>query len=77
MQLFTLHDLRRTCATHWADTLKADARVVELMLNHLPQDKLIRTYQRGKNTDLQKEIWLRWGNTISNNVMVKSDGLSI
>ena len=47
------------------------------MLNHLPQDKLIRTYQRGKHTELQKEIWLRWGNTISNNVMVKSEGLSI
>ncbi|MCB1659939.1 MAG: site-specific integrase [Pseudomonadales bacterium] len=66
MQPFTLHDLRRTCATHWADTLQADTRVVELMLNHLPTDKLVRTYQRGKQIEQQKAIWLKWGDTITN-----------
>jgi len=68
MAEFTLHDLRRTCATHWADTLQADSRVVELMLNHLPADKLIRTYQRGRQVDRQKETWLQWGTLVEKEV---------
>ncbi len=66
MDDFTLHDLRRTCASHWADTLQADTRVVELMLNHLPADKLVRTYQRGRQIERQKDIWMKWGDTVSN-----------
>ena len=70
MDVFTLHDLRRTCATHWADTLQADTRVVELMLNHLPADKLVRTYQRGKQIQRQKDIWIKWGELIFNQVQI-------
>ena len=69
MAEFTLHDLRRTCASHWADTLQADTRVVELMLNHLPADKLVRTYQRGKQIERQKDVWMRWGDTVLNQVI--------
>ncbi len=68
MDEFTLHDLRRTCATHWADTLQADTRVVELMLNHLPADKLVRTYQRGKQIERQKDVWMKWSDVVSNQV---------
>jgi integrase len=68
MDEFTLHDLRRTCATHWADTLQADTRVVELMSNHLPADKLVRTYQRGKQIERQKDVWMKWGDAVSNQV---------
>lgn len=69
MAEFTLHDLRRTCATHWEDTLKVDSRVVELMLNHLPADKLVRTYQRGKHIDRQREAWLKWGELIEKEIV--------
>lgn len=68
MEPFTLHDLRRTCATHWADTLQADTRVVELMLNHVAADKLVRTYQRGKRIECQKDTWLQWGDIIDKQV---------
>lgn len=61
---FSIHDLRRTAATHWADTLDADTGLVELMLNHLPSDKLVQTYQKGKKLDQQKKVWLRWGNLL-------------
>jgi len=70
MEPFTLHDLRRTCASHWADTLQADTRVVELMLNHLPADKLVRTYQRGKQIPRQKDVWMKWGELVSSQVQV-------
>lgn len=68
IEAFTLHDLRRTCATHWADTLQLDSRLTELMLNHLPADKLVRTYQRGKQSDRQREGWMRWGEVVARHV---------
>jgi len=62
---FTLHDLRRTCASHWVETLGADSRIAELMLNHLPQNRLVRTYQQGKQIDSQMDLWRRWGDLIA------------
>lgn len=71
---FTVHDLRRTCASHWVDTLGADSRLAELMLNHLPADKLVRTYQQGKQSDRQKMIWLRWADFFVQNVITDGAG---
>ena len=71
---FTVHDLRRTCASHWVDTLGADSRLAELMLNHLPADKLVRTYQQGKQPERQKMVWARWGDFIEDNVISEGSG---
>ncbi len=72
---FTVHDLRRTCASHWVDTLGADSRLAELMLNHLPADKLVRTYQQGKQPERQKATWLRWGDLIAGEINQDSNNV--
>ncbi len=61
---FTVHDLRRTAATHWNESLDTDSQVVELMLNHKPQNRLTATYQTGKHRDRQRSVWIRWGQFI-------------
>lgn len=61
---FTVHDLRRTAATHWNESLDTDPQVVELMLNHKPQNRLTATYQTGKHRDRQRSVWIRWGQFI-------------
>ena len=72
---FTVHDLRRTSASHWVDTLGADSRLAELMLNHLPADKLVRTYQQGKQPERQKEVWQQWSEVIESRVMRDADNV--
>ena len=72
---FTVHDLRRTCASHWVDTLGADSRLAELMLNHLPADKLVRTYQQGKQPERQRKIWEQWAGVIASRVMRDADNV--
>lgn len=57
---FSLHDLRRTAASYWAEKLKVDSALIELMLNHLPANELVRTYQVVKREDDQKDVWKRW-----------------
>lgn len=61
---FSLHDLRRTAASYWAEKLKADTALIELMLNHLPQNELVRTYQVIQREGEQKEIWMRWDSVV-------------
>jgi integrase len=65
MESFTFHDLRRSAATNWAEELKADHHLIELMLNHQPQNKLVRTYQIAKREIDQKELWHQWDNYLS------------
>ena len=57
---FTLHDLRRTAATQWAEELSADCQLIELMLNHLPQNQLVRTYQVVQRASEQAKIRADW-----------------
>ncbi len=61
---FTVHDLRRSAATAWAENLKVAPHVIERMLNHQPQNKLIATYQRATYVDEQKEAWRKWGKMV-------------
>ncbi|KTD00852.1 tyrosine-type recombinase/integrase [Fluoribacter gormanii] len=60
MEPFTVHDLRRSAATAWAEHLKIPPHIVEKMLNHQPLNKLVITYQRATYSEQQKKAWLAW-----------------
>ncbi|WP_179959375.1 tyrosine-type recombinase/integrase [Marinobacter changyiensis] len=61
MEHFTVHDLRRSAATAWGEYLKTPPHIIERMLNHLPEDKLVATYQRAVYADEQRTAWEAWG----------------
>ena len=61
---FSPHDLRRSVATGAAEYLDAPERLIELMLNHVPKDRLIRTYQVGQQAEKLRTLFLRWGEFI-------------
>ncbi len=61
---FTAHDLRRSAATAWGEHLKVLPHVIECMLNHQPENKLIATYQRATYQAEQKQAWLMWGRKV-------------
>lgn len=61
---FSPHDLRRSVATGAAEYLDAPERLIELMLNHVPKDRLIRTYQVGQQAEKLRALFLRWGEFI-------------
>jgi integrase len=65
---FSVHDLRRTAASHWNETLGVDEQIVELMLNHRPQNKLVATYQQGKHRERQRQTWIRWDELVATQV---------
>lgn len=60
LEHFRLHDLRRTAATQWAEELSADSQLIELMLNHLPQNQLVRTYQVVQRAEEQSSVRNEW-----------------
>jgi integrase len=66
---FTVHDLRRSAATAWGEYLKTQPHVIERMLNHLPEDKLVATYQRAVYADEQREAWEAWGALVEQQVV--------
>lgn len=65
---FTVHDLRRSAATSWGEHLKIDPHIIERMLNHLPLNKLMATYQRAIYADEQRMAWVAWGILIEQQV---------
>ncbi|GKQ68483.1 integrase [Aeromonas caviae] len=75
---FSPHDLRRSMATGAAEYLDAPERLIELMLNHVPKDRLIRTYQVGGMAEKLRALFLRWGDfmaTITQPEQVKPDNV--
>ncbi|MCF5839574.1 tyrosine-type recombinase/integrase [Aeromonas veronii] len=62
---FSPHDLRRSVATGAAEYLDAPERLIELMLNHVPKDRLIRTYQVGGMAEKLRMLFLCWGDFIA------------
>ena len=58
---FSPHDLRRSVATGAVEYLDAPERLIELLLNHVPKDRLIRTYQVGGMADKLRKLFLSWG----------------
>ncbi|MGL5990499.1 MAG: tyrosine-type recombinase/integrase [Plesiomonas sp.] len=68
MAAFTVHDLRRSAASNWAERLGTEERIIERCLNHLPQNKLVRTYHRAKHDDEMKDTWMRWGDLVASEI---------
>ena len=66
---FCVHDLRRSVATGSAEYLDAPERLIELLLNHVPKNRLIRTYQVGQQAEKIRNLFLRWGDFIQNKVI--------
>lgn len=70
---FSPHDLRRSVATGAAEYLDAPERLIELLLNHVPRDRLIRTYQVGGMADKLKNLFLSWGLFVERNIAMPRD----
>lgn len=66
---FSIHDIRRSAATAWGEHLKTAPHVIERMLNHQPQNKLVATYQRAVYADEQQAAWLGWGQLIEHQII--------
>lgn len=69
MKPFSIHDIRRSASTAWGEHLKTAPHVIERMLNHQPQNKLVTTYQRAVYADEQKKAWLAWGDLVEHQVV--------
>lgn len=61
---WTVHDLRRTGATLMG-TLGVRPDVIERCLNHVEPNRMIRTYQRQKLEDEQREAWRLLGQRLT------------
>ena len=61
LEPFSPHDLRRSVATGCAEYLDAPERLIERLLNHIPKDRLIRTYQVGQQAEKLRSLFLSWG----------------
>lgn len=68
LEPFHVHDLRRSVATGCGEYLDAPERLIEKLLNHQEQDRLIRTYQAGEQAEKLRRLWLDWGDWIAANV---------
>ena len=71
LDAFTVHDLRRSVASGCAEYLDAPERLIELLLNHQPSDRLVRTYQVSDRTEKLKGLFLSWGDFVNKNVRGK------
>ncbi|WP_337063655.1 tyrosine-type recombinase/integrase [Raoultella ornithinolytica] len=72
---FSPHDLRRSVATGCAEYLDAPERLIELLLNHVPKDRLIRTYQVGQQAEKLRNLFLKWGDFIEHEVIRHDDNV--
>lgn len=70
---FSPHDLRRSVATGCAEYLDAPERLIELLLNHVPKDRLIRTYQVGQQAEKLRNLFLKWGDFIEYEIIQSSN----
>lgn len=68
MEPFTVHDLRRSAATAWGEHCKTQPHVIERMLNHQPENKLVAIYQRQTYSEEQQAAWLAWGELVAHQV---------
>ena len=68
---FSVHDLRRTVATGLGEHCAVQPHIVERMLNHVPEDSLVATYQRAQYVEEQRQAWQAWGDLIASQVAVE------
>ena len=68
LEPFSPHDLRRSVATGCAEYLDAPERLIERLLNHVPKDRLIRTYQVGQQAEKLRKLFLDWGDFVEQQV---------
>jgi integrase len=57
---WVLHDLRRSCATHMAEALGVEDRVIDAILNHVRRSKVTRTYIRAHHQAAKAQALERW-----------------
>lgn len=69
---FSVHDLRRTVATGLGEHCAVQPHIVERMLNHVPEDSLVATYQRAQYIEEQRVAWQAWGGLIESCVANES-----
>lgn len=74
---FCVHDLRRTMATGCGENLDASERLVDRLLNHKENNKLIRTYQVGKMAEKLRRLWLDWGDWVIANVVNEPEAVAV
>ncbi|UNP89643.1 hypothetical protein MNZ22_04515 [Aeromonas encheleia] len=55
-------------STGCGEYLDAPERLVEKLLNHQGEDKLVRTYQVGEQAEKLRRLWLDWGDWMAANV---------
>lgn len=65
---FTCHDLRRTCATLWAEHLAAPPHLIGLSLGHAQRDPIARRYQHATRAEERRELARRWGALVADHV---------
>ncbi|MEQ6918721.1 tyrosine-type recombinase/integrase [Halomonas aquatica] len=65
---FSAHDLRRSFATGLGEYCATQPHVIERMLNHVPEDSLVATYQRAEYAEEQRRAWQAWGELIESQV---------
>ncbi|MGM0988500.1 MAG: tyrosine-type recombinase/integrase [Pseudomonadota bacterium] len=68
MEPFSAHDLRRSFATGLGEYCAVQPHIVERMLNHVPEDALVATYQRASYVEEQRQAWESWGELVANQV---------
>jgi integrase len=72
---WTLHDLRRTFATHLNDELEVRAEVIEAALNHLSGAAKVGVagiYMRGSYEKERRKAMTKWANHLT--ALVREDG---
>jgi len=67
---FSPHVLCRSVATGAAEYIDAPERLIELLLNHAPKDRLIRADEVGGMADKLRALFFAWGQFIESVVAV-------
>lgn len=57
---FSIHDLRRSAATCWGESLGAAPHVIDAALGHAARNAVTATYQRQQYAQEQRDLMRRW-----------------
>lgn len=65
---FSVHDLRRSAATCWGESLGAAPHVIDAALGHAARNAVTATYQRQQYAQEQRDLMRRWDALVSDHV---------